>query len=140
VLSHSPHERRGRGGPAPRDEGCALSAGPRPVIEQALLQLVCTDARHRGYLVHVCSWTPAAGAATEAGDLGEDVEAFPDVLLAHPVRRAPLWALTLRTSLRQPTPEQEAWMQALARSTSVEALLVRPGDYRELVERLGGRR
>ena len=100
------------------------SLTPRPLVEQALMQLLRETARQRGSLVH----------------LGGEGDAFPDVVLAHPRHPRPLWVLTLLATLSQPTPAQQAWLEALAHSTVVEALVVRPGDYRELIERLGTRR
>jgi hypothetical protein len=104
----------------------AESAPGRPLVEQALLKIVSDAAERQGYLIAPPASDVAAG--------------FPDLLLAHPQRPRPLWALWVLASGHELNHTQQAWMQAMVHSTVVEALLVRPGDYRELVELLGGRR
>jgi hypothetical protein len=85
-----------------------------------MLHLIASSAQDRGYLVY-----------RAAGD------SFVDLVLAHPRRPAPVWALTLRAPSRAPQPRPQAWLDALAQSTRLEGRLVQPCECQEVIERLG---
>lgn len=68
-----------------------------------------------------------------------------DCIMVRPVERlAPgepstLHMLELKTETGQLTPAQRRWMEALQRVTRVDARVLRPGEWLEIVERLRNR-
>lgn len=61
---------------------------------------------------------------------------LPDVIAVHPTRRR-LLALELKTRRGRVTPEQQAWLDALA-AAGVEARVVRPADWPSLERDVAG--
>lgn len=91
-------------------------------------------ARRLGYLVHA-----ERPARTQHGWVTpiQGVAGWVDLALIHPERKVlHLWEC--KTQRGRPTPEQLAWLAALARCTSVDARLFRPSDWDTLTRVLEG--
>ena len=93
-----------------------------PMTEKEFLQQVRDLAKLCGWLVY------------HTYDSRRSPEGFPDLVL---VRGNQIIFAELKSERGKARPEQRMWLDALEKVCNVEVHLWRPGDWNEIVERLG---